>query len=226
MGAGPPGPRTRRAAGAAALACCPARRWYGGRPATARRPGPGRRRDPDGDPDPRPRPRPCRRRPADLTYPRDPLARLGDPAGATLSDRPVHRALALYQPIDPETDANGRSGCSATTASSATSTWSTPAPTRDASGNEAPALKPGVLSPDGRTAAFAQTDELIVVDLTTAAVRRLPLDGYLELVVWAGDRVLVGGDDRTYAVDRVTGAAGTIGVDLGVDRTRPGRPRP
>ena len=86
------------------------------------------------------------------------------------------------------------------------------APTRDAGGNEAAALKPGVLSPDGRSAAFAQTKELVMVDLTTAAVRRIPLDGYLELVVWAHDRVLVGGDDRTYAVDRVTGAASTIDV--------------
>ena len=69
-----------------------------------------------------------------------------------------------------------------------------------------------MLSPDGRSAAFAQTKELIMVDLTTAAVRRIPLDGYLEQVVWAHDRVLVGGDDRTYAVDRVTGAASTIDV--------------
>ncbi|WP_165947145.1 hypothetical protein [Micromonospora sp. 15K316] len=43
-------------------------------------------------------------------------------------------------------------------------------------------------SPDGRLAAFAQTDEVIVVDLTTAQVRRYPLNGYLEHVLRAGDR--------------------------------------
>ncbi|MEK8108814.1 hypothetical protein NKG94_35840 [Micromonospora sp. M12] len=69
-----------------------------------------------------------------------------------------------------------------------------------------------MLSPDGRSAAFPQAGELVMVDLTTAAVRRIPLSGYVQLVVWAHDRVLVGGDDRTYAVDRTTGAASTIDV--------------
>ncbi|RAO28276.1 hypothetical protein PSN13_05507 [Micromonospora saelicesensis] len=155
---------------------------------------------------------PVQKPPAELTYPPDPLAKLGDPATVPLSERPVQRALALFQPLDEEYHANGPVRVLGNDGVVRSLDVVTLAPTRDASGNEAPALKPGVLSPDGRSAAFAQTKELIMIDLTTAAVRRIPLDGYLELVVWANDRVLVGGDDRTYAVDRVTGAASTIDV--------------
>ncbi|MEU8152787.1 hypothetical protein AB0B94_03870 [Micromonospora sp. NPDC048986] len=155
---------------------------------------------------------PVQRPPAELTFPPDPLAKLGDPATVPLSERPVQRALALFQPLDEEYHANGPVRVLGNDGVTRSLDVVTLAPTRDASGNEAPALKPGMLSPDGRTAAFAQTKELILIDLTTAAVRRIPLDGYLELVVWAHDRVLVGGDDRTYAVDVVTGAASTIDV--------------
>ncbi|MET8355866.1 hypothetical protein [Micromonospora sp. NPDC005171] len=155
---------------------------------------------------------PVQRPPAELTFPPDPLARLGDPATVPLSERPVQRALALFQPLDEENRANGPVRVLGNDGVVRSLDVVTLAPTRDAGGNEAPAVKPGVLSPDGRSAAFAQTKELVMIDLTTAAVRRIPLDGYLEQVVWAHDRVLVGGDDRTYAVDRVTGAASTIDV--------------
>ncbi|MGW5556670.1 hypothetical protein ACWER9_05510 [Micromonospora sp. NPDC003944] len=155
---------------------------------------------------------PVQRPPTELTYPPDPLARLGDPATVPLSERPVQRALALFQPVDEENQANGPVRVLGNDGVVRSLDVVTLAPTRDAGGNEATALKPGVLSPDGRSAAFAQTKELVMIDLTTAAVRRIPLDGYLELVVWAHDRVLVGGDDRTYAVDRVTGASSTIDV--------------
>ncbi|WP_030487628.1 hypothetical protein [Micromonospora chokoriensis] len=152
------------------------------------------------------------RPPAELTYPPDPLARLGDPATVPLSERPVQRALALFQPLNEEGREDGPVRVLGNDGVVRSLDVVTLAPTRDASGNEAAALKPGVLSPDGRSAAFAQTKELIMIDLTTAAVRRIPLDGYLEQVVWAHDRVLVGGDDRTYAVDRISGAASTIDV--------------
>ncbi|GGO06782.1 hypothetical protein [Micromonospora parathelypteridis] len=159
---------------------------------------------------------PVQRPPAELTFPPDPLARLSGPATVRLSERPVERALALFQPLDEELHANGPIRVLGNDGVVRSLDVVTLAPTRDAGGNQAAAVKPGVLSPDGRSAAFAQTNELIMVDLTTAGVRRIPLDGYLELVVWANDRVLVGGDDRTYAVDRVTGAASTIDVSAWV----------
>ncbi|MDG4806957.1 hypothetical protein O7634_09355 [Micromonospora sp. WMMD1120] len=155
---------------------------------------------------------PVQRPPAELTFRPDPLARLGDPVTVPLSERPVQRALALFQPLDEEGRADGPVRVLGDDGVVRGLDVVTLAPTRDAGGNEAAALKPGVLSPDGRSAAFPQTGELIMVDLTTAAVRRTPLDGYLELAVWAGDRVLVGGDSRTYAVDRISGAASPIDV--------------
>ncbi|MET8122794.1 hypothetical protein [Micromonospora sp. NPDC005189] len=157
---------------------------------------------------------PVQRPPAELTFPPDPLARLADPATVPLSERPVQRALALFQPMDEEFHADGPVRVLGNDGVVRSLDVVTLAPTRDAGGNEASAVKPGVLSPDGRSAAFAQTGELIMVDLTTATVRRIPLDGYLELVVWGNDRVLVGGDNRTYAVDRVSGAASQLDVSL------------
>ncbi|MEU4472777.1 hypothetical protein [Micromonospora sp. NPDC023888] len=159
---------------------------------------------------------PVQRPPAELTFPPDPLARLGGPATVPLSERPVQRALALFQPTDEENRADGPVRVLGNDGVVRSLDVVTLTPTRDASGNEAPAVKPGVLSPDGKSAAFAQPGELIMVDLTTAAVRRIPLFGYLEMVVWANDRVLVGAEDRTYAVDRVTGAASTIDVSIWV----------
>ncbi|RLP95892.1 hypothetical protein [Micromonospora sp. CV4] len=209
--------RTRRAVGAVALAVA----LVGGGTVTALRPT--AERPPDLSVAPTvnptvaptveaPHPGPAQSPPAELTFPPDPLARLGDPATVPLSARPVQRALALFQPLNEEYRADGPVRILGDDGVVRSLDVVTPAPTRDEGGNEAPAVKPGVLSPDGRSAAFAQTNELILVDLTTAAVRRIPLAGYLELVVWANDRVLVGGDNRTYAVDRVTGAASAIDV--------------
>ena len=150
--------------------------------------------------------------PADLAYPGHPLGRLGDPVTATLSARPVRRALALYQPRDPETDVEGRIRVLGDDGLVRNLDVVTPARTRDSWGNEASPLKSESLSPDGRTAAFAQTDEVIVVDLSTAAVRRHPLKGYLEKVLWSGDRLLVGDDDTTYEMDPGTGATRKLSV--------------
>ncbi|MBQ0904373.1 hypothetical protein [Micromonospora sp. U21] len=213
--------RTRRAVGAVALAVA----LIGGGTVAALRPpaerppdlsvapdlpvAPERSVAPTVEPSHAP---PVVRAPAELTFPPDPLARLVDPATVPLSARPVQRALALFQPVDQEHRANGPIRVLGDDGVVRSLDVVTPAPTRDEGGNEALPVKPGVLSPDGRSAAFAQTDELIMVDLTRATVRRIPLQGYLELVVWASDRVLVGGDDRTYAVDRVTGAASEVDV--------------
>ncbi|MEU7925975.1 hypothetical protein [Micromonospora sp. NPDC049107] len=152
---------------------------------------------------------PVQRPPAKLTYPPDPLSRISGPPTVALSARPVQRALALFQPLSEEGQPDGVIRILGDDGVVRSLDVVTPAPTWDESGNEATAVKPGVLSPDGRWAAFAQTNELIMVDLTTAGVRRIPLEGYLELVVWAHDRVLVGGDDRTYVVQRDTEAAST-----------------
>ncbi|MER7440194.1 hypothetical protein [Micromonospora avicenniae] len=153
---------------------------------------------------------PVQQPPEQLTYPASPLNRLGDPVTASLSSRPVRQALALYQPVDPETGMEGRIRVLGDDGLVRELDVVTPARTRDASGNEAFALKSGSLSADGRLAAFAQTDEVIVVDLTTAQVRRYPLNGYLEHVLWAGDRLFVGDDDTTYELDRQTGASRTM----------------
>ena len=204
--------RTRRAVGAVALAVA----LIGGGTVAALRPP----ADPPPDQSVAPtvaptHADPVQRPPAELTFPPDPLARLGGPATVRLSERPVQRALAMYQPMDEEYRADGPVRVLGDDGVVRSLDVVTLAPTRDADGNEAPALKPGVLSPDGRWAAFAQTNELVMVDLTTAGVRRVPLTGYLELVVWANDRVLVGGDNRTYAVDRDDDTAGTIDVSAG-----------
>ncbi|MEU4771114.1 hypothetical protein [Micromonospora sp. NPDC023644] len=159
-----------------------------------------------------PHPVPVQTPPAELAYPGHPLGRLGDPVGATLSARPVRKALALHQPVDPATGVAGRIRVLGDDGVVRDLDVVTPAPTRDAGGNEAVPLKSGSLSPDGRTAAFAQTDEVIVVDLTTAAVRRHPLKGYLEHVLWSGDRLLVGDDDTTYELDPSTGASRKVPV--------------
>ncbi|MEU6203413.1 hypothetical protein ABZ814_07480 [Micromonospora musae] len=159
---------------------------------------------------PAPNTSPVQRPPEQLSYPGSPLGRLGDPVSASLSGRPVRQALALYQPVDPETGAEGRIRVLGDDGLVRDLDVVTPARTRDVSGNEAVALKVGSLSPDGRLAAFAQTDEVIVVDLTTAQVRRYALKGYLEHVLWAGDRLFVGDNDTTYELDRRTGATQTV----------------
>ncbi|MFJ6163688.1 hypothetical protein ACIQH6_01090 [Micromonospora orduensis] len=203
--------RTRRAVGAVALAVA----LIGGGTVAALRPPADPGPDHPVAPTPTVEPThagPVQRPPAELTYPPDPLARLADPPTVPLSERPVRQALALFQPLDEEARAVGPVRVLGDDGVVRGLDVVTLAPTRDAGGNEAAAVKPGVLSPDGRWAAFAQTNELIMVDLTSAGVRRIPLDGYLELVVWAGDRVLVGGDNRTYAVERDTDTASSVDV--------------
>ncbi|MFF0315089.1 hypothetical protein ACFYPH_10630 [Micromonospora sp. NPDC005252] len=201
--------RTRRVLGAAVLAVV----LVGGGTAAVRRPSPGPPLNHTVVPTVEPtHADPVQRPPAELTFPPDPLNRLSGPATVPLSERPVQRALALFQPVDEENRADGPVRILGDDGVVRGLDVVTLAPTRDADGNEATAVQPGVLSPDGRWAAFPQTNELIMVDLTAAGVRRIPLDGYLELVVWAHDRVLVGGGNRTYAVERDTEAAGTIDV--------------
>ncbi|SCG55802.1 hypothetical protein [Micromonospora humi] len=200
--------RARRAAGAAAVAVA---LIGGGTTALLHRPGPPAPAHPVIRPDPSASP--VQQPPFELDLVADPLGRLGDRVTAPLSARPVDRALALRQPVDPKTGEAGPIRVLGDDGLVRELDVVTLAPTRDASGNEAVPLKPGSLSPDGRTAAFAQTGEVVVVDLTEAAVRRYPLGGYLEHVVWAGDRLLVGDNDTTYELDRRTGKARKLPVD-------------
>ncbi|MEU8069382.1 hypothetical protein AB0B20_06475 [Micromonospora sp. NPDC049151] len=202
--------RARRAAGAAAVAVV---LLGGGTTALLHRSGP-----PPAAP---PRPTvtsapsaPVVQRPPDrLGQAGGPLARLGDRVASGLSERPVRRAQVLYQPVDPETGEAGPVRVLGDDGIVRELDVVTLAPTRDAGGNQAAPLKPGSLSPDGRIAAFAQTGEVVVVGLTDGAVRRYPLAGYLEHVLWAGDRLLVGDNDTAYELDRRTGAARKLPVD-------------
>ncbi|MFC0507267.1 hypothetical protein [Micromonospora costi] len=196
--------RTRRAVGAVAVAVV----LVAGGTTLALRPGgrPAPVAPATATANPVPSASPVQRPPDQLTYSGGPLARLAGPPSTSLSARPVHRAVALYQPVDPNTGAAGGIRVLGDDGVVRNLDVVTLGPTRDAAGNEATALKSGNLSPDGRLAAFAQTDEVVVVDLTTAAVRRYPLAGYLEHVLWAGDRLLVGDDDTVYEVDPSTGA--------------------
>lgn len=198
--------RARRAAGAAAVTVA----LLAGGTALALRPADPPA--PTAPASPAPSASPVQRPPAELSYPGHPLGRLGDPVVAKLSARPVHQALALFQPVDPSTGASGRIRVLGDDGLVRDLDVVTPAPTRDAEGNEAVPLKTGSLSPDGRNAAFAQTDQVIVVDLTTAAVRRFPLKGYLEHALWSGDRLFVGDDDTTYELDRSTGGSRKLPV--------------
>jgi hypothetical protein len=79
---------------------------------------------------------------------------------------------------------------------------------RDADGNRADPLRSTALSPDGRHAAIAQPDAIILVDLTSGDVRHIVRPGYHELVLWRDNRtVLVGGDAAVYTVDVATATA-------------------
>ncbi|MEV8515233.1 hypothetical protein [Dactylosporangium sp. NPDC051484] len=102
--------------------------------------------------------------------------------------------------------------------------------TRDEGNNTADPLRPTAVSPDRRLVAVAQTDELIVVDVTTAAVYRTPLPGYNEQVMWrSNDTVLVTRDDgeqatATFAVDWRARTATRVTAGLSVWNTVVSRP--
>lgn len=75
--------------------------------------------------------------------------------------------------------------------------------TRDAGGNQAVPLDQGSLGPMGRQAAFAQPNEVVVVDLQTGKENRIPLPGLNEEVSWLldGRHVLVSSATETWLVD-------------------------
>jgi hypothetical protein len=74
---------------------------------------------------------------------------------------------------------------------------------RDAGGNRAGPLDPGSLGPMGRLAAFAQPDEVVVVNLQTGQEDRVPVPGLNEDVSWLldGVHVLVASATQTWLVN-------------------------
>jgi hypothetical protein len=80
--------------------------------------------------------------------------------------------------------------------------------TREAGGNRAVPLDLNSLGPRGERAAFAQPDAVVVVDLRTAEVDRIPLPGLNEDVTWLTDgRYLLvsGGETGTWLVNVESG---------------------
>lgn len=145
-------------------------------------------------------------------------------AARELSRRPVSRAVAVVQPRAAETATRPEPLYVLDTDGS----WARVDVvdltfTRDAGGNQADPLRPTAVSPDGRRVAVAQTDELLVIDVTTAAVHRVPLPGYNEQVLWrSNDVVLVTHDTAdqsttaTFAVDWRAGKATRVTAGLSV----------
>ncbi|MFI6817786.1 hypothetical protein ACIBG7_35705 [Nonomuraea sp. NPDC050328] len=82
-------------------------------------------------------------------------------------------------------------------------------PVADRHGNVQTLLDDTALSPDGRRAAFAQRDEVAVLDLTTARLHRWRLPGYNEVVSWLPDSatLLVEQEEHAYLLDLTTGEA-------------------
>ena len=117
------------------------------------------------------------------------------PAAIPLRDNPIQRARLLLQPYgSPDVFALAGDG-----------SWrridvARITPVTDAGGNAQPALDVTSLSADGRRAAFAQRDEVLVVDLSDASVQRIPLPGFNEDVRWIGDGLAVAQDGVTFLV--------------------------
>jgi hypothetical protein len=80
-------------------------------------------------------------------------------------------------------------------------------PTVDGNGNTGSPFSTTALKPDGTQAAFAQRDRVIVVDLTTAAVRQVEVAGLNQRVLWLGEQLLVVQAQGTVQLDPLSGRA-------------------
>jgi hypothetical protein len=85
-------------------------------------------------------------------------------------------------------------------------------------------VSPTSLSPDGRLAAFGQLGEIVVVDLTTARGRHIPIGGFNRNVVWIDPRSVLVGGDGTYLVDAITGRVEKVAGNLSVAGSTGGDP--
>ncbi|MFI6481817.1 hypothetical protein ACIBH1_28070 [Nonomuraea sp. NPDC050663] len=131
-----------------------------------------------------------------------------DPAAARpLSSWPLTRAIALFQQYGEQGD--GRLLALGEDGGLRELDGLDLAPVTDRDGNRQAALDDTSLSPDGTRAAFAQKDEVVLVELATGAMSRLPLPGFNERVSWRpnGIGLLVEQDPRVYLMDTRTGVA-------------------
>jgi hypothetical protein len=90
--------------------------------------------------------------------------------------------------------------------------------TRDEGGNRATPVDLNSLGPGGYSAAFAQVDELVVVDLRVGVANHMPLPGLNEEVSWvpSGQHLFVSSATQTWltATDRVIGPAVVSAFDV------------
>jgi hypothetical protein len=75
----------------------------------------------------------------------------------------------------------------------------------DAGGHPHSAFGAAVLKPDGTRVAFPQPDHVLLVDLTTATTRKVPVPGRNLRTLWMGEHLLVTQPDATVEVDPLSG---------------------
>ncbi len=148
---------------------------------------------------------------------------LNPPADApTFQEAPLSHAVLLFQPESAgpiyaygEGSINGGSG-------NGQFQWVRVAESledvRDAGGNRSTPVDLNSLGPMGESAAFAQTDELVVVNLIDGTTQRTQLSGFNEDVTWLPDRrhlfVTAGTQTWLTATDHVVGPVAVSGWDV------------
>jgi len=147
----------------------------------------------------------------DIGLPRTPELRTD---AEDLSDRPVTRAVALYERA---TGGSSPGDVYVLGSDGAIRRLDTVRLGYATDALKAPRLplQPTSLSPDGRSAAFPQLDKLVVVDLTTAKTDAIPVPGFNMTVRWrSAGAVLVGQPGGTYLVDLRRRVASALPADL------------
>lgn len=149
-----------------------------------------------------------------------------DPGQALpLSAAPVRRALALLQ-LAPGPQQTGQVFVLGDDGKLRALDVLSVAPTADTEGNPRSPFGTTALKPDGTQAAFPQRNQVVLVDLTTAKVRRLPVPGRNVRTLWQDEQLLVVQGQDTVALDPETGRIRPrryTGFGLAAG-TRPGAP--
>ena len=88
-------------------------------------------------------------------------------------------------------------------------------PVPDPGGNLSFPLDAGSLSPDGRRAAFAQRDMIVILELTSGVRRELTVPGFNEKVRWSRDsqRLLVAREGDALLLDVASGSSVDVPAD-------------
>jgi hypothetical protein len=142
---------------------------------------------------------------AGVALPRTPS--FGGTGTPRLSSKPVSRAVALYESTEPET----RKGPNPifVLGTDGTFRWLDLANLEFAYHADKSPFQPltsTALSPDGRLAAFPQSDSVLVVDLTTGRAKRYGILGFNEHLVWHGaGMLLVGQAGKAFWIDTQAG---------------------